>query len=342
MNAGKSTRRFRGFAILLLILILSAGFFFVLTLKQIPGRDPLRALQHDLSFQFAASPKFIVFPVALTRHSTGLAWIDRSAKTKKIIRENNVNLSSPFISEDGERLLFVKHNKYSNFREVVRCTVVGWTCKSLFTINAPVHSPIEMGAGDVLFSATELRKRFNGERRYHSFDMFYFSSATGSVTKLNEFSFHDLDAIQYVKPKVFFSAPTGSESEILAFDFDEKQKKLIVPAGPFRPLVFPKFRPTLSSCSEQCSVMAFLSLGAAGYDLVISKSGAVAEVIKKKGREISRPSIVGQDIVVNELFEKEYVISAYRLGKSNEILDRLPSSPQSLEELDAISLTFEK
>lgn len=339
------TWRFPSLASVFLTVTFLGGVIAFLAMTKNSEQGMLIGNQRWRSFQSRASGEFIVFPAVLSAQATGLVWIDRSTHMKKLIRVDGADLFSPSISDDGQRLLFVKRNAHSSSREIVRCTIVSWQCQVLFALDKAVESPIEIGDGDVLLGASDLTKRPDGQERYDNFDFYHFDSGTNAVTKLAEFGFYSLTTLQYVKPTVYFSAlrliPEKQDSEIFSQEFDEKKKRFVEPQ-PLEPHFFLKGGKTTDvSCSDRCRLMAFLYL-AGRYKLVIVRSGAVPEVVETKALGMSKPTVVGDDVIVNELFENEYVVSAYRLGRPSEVLERLPNSPRDLEKLEAISLAFDK
>jgi hypothetical protein len=275
------------------------------------------------------------------RNEIGLVWIDRSTHSRKLIRIDGTDLKSPYISDDGQRLLFVK-NSDLNSREVVRCAISTWQCRVLFTLEEDIQSPIEVEAGNILFAASELTERSNGQKRYEHFYFVYYDSATGTVEKLSDLILPSVTALLYVQPKVYFDAyvPADSDFGIYSRQFDESIKRFN--GAPFREGMNASERFRRSSrlaCSERCRLMAFLNLSS-GWHLVISASEGVPQTVTTDALGISRPSIVGDDVIVNELFDSEYKITAYRLGGEKEVLERLSNSPERLEALEHIRLSF--
>jgi hypothetical protein len=330
------------FVFCLLLALVVAIFFWAIF------KDPRMVfydIRRQLNFQFSASQNFMVFPVfLLPSHEVGFVWIDRATHAKKLIHITGYELSAPSISDDGQRLLFIKYNHASGSREIVRCAISSWTCKSLFGLNDAADSPIEVGERNVLFAASPLTRRSDGQERYEHFDFFYFDAEIGAVSKLSDFKFYTLGAFQYVGSKIFFWARPHTigkvDTETYSADFDENGSPKVIQN--VKPVTLLDGLSIFFSCSERCDLAAFLHLAGPGYDLAIAKSGAVAEIIKTKARGVSRPNIVDGDILVNEMFDNEYVVSAYRLGKPSEIMERLSSSPQALEKLEAIILSWGK
>ena len=320
------------------------GVLALFSLGDDPEKDRLIRTQRALNLQFSASSKFIVFPVVLPGKEIGLIWVDRSTHTKKLIHIDGAGLFSPFISEDNERLLFVKNNDESSSREVIRCSIASWKCRKLFALDMPILSPIEVGDG-VLLSASELTERPGGQKRYAGFDFFYFDATANALAKITELMLYRLDSLQYVKPKIYFSAlrfTIGDQgSEIYSLDFDQQRKRFAV-TQPLEPLILPnRLKATRSACSERCSLLALLSLTSTQYSLLVLKSGLLSEVTKRQAGDLSRPSVIDSTVVVNELFKDEYVITAYRLDQQSEVWERLPRSPHKLGKLESISLSLE-
>jgi hypothetical protein len=107
----------------------------------------------------------------------------------------------------------------------VRCAISTWQCLALFKLDEDIQSPIEIGAGNVLLAASELRERSNGQKRYDRFYFFYFDVATGTLEKLPDLVLPYLTALQYVKPRVYFNAfvPRDDTIGIHSREFDEKK-----------------------------------------------------------------------------------------------------------------------
>jgi hypothetical protein len=294
----------------------------------------------NLNDHFAAKKSFVAFPVPL-RNEVGLVWIDRSTHSRKLIHIDGASLRSPYISDDGQRLLFVKIDS-SHSSEVVRCQISDWQCASLFTLDEDIQSPIEIGEGNLLLAASKLTVRADGRKRYYTYYFYYFHSSTGTLEKLSDLSLLSVTALMYVKPKVYFDAyvPADSHFGIYSRQFDESGKRFN--GAPFREGMNASEPIGLSSrlaCSERCRLMAYLSLSS-GWHLMISGSEGVAQTVTTDALGVSRPSIVGDEVIVNELFDSEYRITAYRLGGGKEVLERLSNSPERLEALEHIRLSF--
>jgi hypothetical protein len=296
--------------------------------------------QWNLNDQFAAKKSFVAFPVPL-RNEIGLVWIDRPTHSRKLIRIDGASLQSPYISDDGQRLLFVKIDS-SHSSEVVRCEISDWQCASLFKLDEDIQSPIEIGSGNLLLAASKLTVRPDGRNRYDTYYFYHFDSSTGTLENLPDLSLLSVTALMYVKPKVYFDAyvPADSDFGIYSRQFDENSKRFS--GAPFREGMNASERIRRSSrlaCSERCRLMAFLNLSS-GWHLMISASEGIPQTVTTDALGISRPSIVGDDVIVNELFDSEYKITAYRLGGGKEVLERLSNSPERLEALEHIRLSF--
>jgi hypothetical protein len=337
-------RRVTGAIIIFLMVIALCGVVALFSISDDPEKDRLIRTQRALNLQFSASSKFIVFPVVLPGKEIGLIWVDRSTHAKKLIHIDGAGLFSPSISEDNERLLFVKNNDESSSKEVIRCSIASWKCSKLFALDMAIRSPIEIGDG-VLLSASELTQRQSGQKRYESFDFFYFDATANALAKITEFKLYELESLQYVKPKIYFSAERftiGNQgSGIYSLDFDEQRKRFVV-TQPLEPLILPnRLKATSSACSERCSLLALLSLTSTQYNLLVLKSGVLSEVTKRQAGDLSRPSVIDSTVVVNELFKDEYVTTAYRLDQPSEVWERLPRSPEKLEKLESIPLLLD-
>jgi hypothetical protein len=333
-----------GTIIIFLMVVALCGVLALFSLGDDPEKDRLIRTQRALNLQFSASSKFIVFPVVLPDKEIGLIWVDRLTHTKKLIHIDGAGLFSPSISEDNERLLFVKNDDQSSSREVIKCSITSWNCHKLFALDMAIRSPIEVGDG-VLFSASELTQRQSGQKRYERFDFFYFDATANALAKITEFKLYELESLQYVKPSVYFSAlrfTIGDQgSGIYSLDFDEQRKRLVV-TQPLEPLILPnRLQAASSACSEHCSLLALLSLTSTQYSLFVLKSGVLSEITKRQAGDLSRPSVIDSTIVVNELFKDEYVVTAYRLDQPSEVWERLPRSPDKLGKLESISLSLD-
>jgi hypothetical protein len=121
-----SAIRQRGTITIFVMVMALCGVLALFSLGDDPEKGRLIRTQPALNLQFSASSKFIVFPVVLPGKEIGLIWVDRSTHTKKLIHIDGAGLFSPFISEDNERLLFVKNDDESISREVIRCSIASW------------------------------------------------------------------------------------------------------------------------------------------------------------------------------------------------------------------------
>ena len=340
---GKS-RMSRG--LLFVCLAICVALFVGGWLKRSSENSSLVNAQRQIHFQFEATSRFLAFPIILREGAIGFVWIDRSSRERKLIQVPGSLLLFPSISKDQNHLLFVKRDQQSSTREIVRCTVLGWRCSSLLKTNDPIYSPVDVGDEGVLFAASGLRKANDGKFRYDAFHLFYLEKGSSFAKQLTRASFYSIGSLQFVNGDIFFSG-TSKESSfgdaLFKVGFDSERKDIIDPQDLMRPLTLLSGASMLPSRSDQSAVFAFLHMGSLiEYDLAIDRPRTGIVVNKKTGLGFSKPVVLGEDVLVNELLESEYVISAYRPDGRVEVLDRLSRLPSDIEKLSRVSLSFDK
>lgn len=331
---------------LFVCLAICVALFAGLWLKWSSEHSSLITAQRQIHFQFEATPRFLAFPVYLRDGAIGFIWVDRSSGKRKLIQVPGSLLLFPSISKDQSHLLFVVRDQQSATREIVRCTILDWRCSSLLKTNEPIYSPIDVGDEGVLFAASGLRKANDGKLRYDAFHLFYLEKGYSFAKQLTRASFYSIGSLQFANGDILFSgiSKESSYSEALFnVGFDLTRKDIVDLQDLMRPLTLLSGTSMFPSKSDQSAVLAFLHMGSlVEYDLAIERPRTGIAVHKRTGLGFSKPVVLGEDVLVNELLEGEYVISAYRPDGRVEVLDRLSRLPPDIENLSRVSLSFDK
>ena len=137
--------------------------------------------------------------------------------------------------------------------------------------------------------------------------------------------------------------PTGSTvSDIFKLSFDSTRGTIESPRSVLTPLFLARGISTSASVSFDESLAAFLRTqnqrGGYRYDLVVADlKNQVGKTIESTGLGFSRPIVVGEDVLVREIFEDRYVIK--RLNKFGAMLEPLfDISDASIEALEPFNL----
>lgn len=298
--------------------------------------------------QFTASSRSIVFPVPLSGDTFGLIHYDRSSKQFGLVAEDGFTLSSPQLTPDGRRLLFVRRESSKSTRQLMSCELAGWRCQVLLTTENAVFSPIEIAPKKYLFSASPFSKRPNGRLDAFQFD-FYFFEEGATPRRLTEFHLYQLSSLSLVGSRLMFSAsaygntytakgfarPAGAklvESEIFELRYVSSRDQIEQPENPLTPKYYKVLEGFSGhpSQSNDGKYVAFLHRqnepNKYHFNIaVVEGDSSIVLYLKTPGFGFSRPAFVDNHIIVNELFDDRYVGKQFDVpGGAPTIVFELP------------------
>jgi hypothetical protein len=328
-----------------------------LAVSKVWSAPKLDHYRQRLLFDFAASTNFIVFPAVLAPDTSGLIVVDRTSGEQKIIYDDTVVMRSPFLSADGERLLFVKRKTPQFEKELVSCNIAKWRCRTVLKTTATIFSPIELAPNTFLYSSSPIRK-VNDRTRADHHDLFLLRDDERPI-RLTNFGAYQLGRISVGGHRLLFSAVghlddmdtlrppdplAASSSDIFSVDFTDDYR-VDLSERPVRRVFAMKGYSTIPSITADGQNIAFLNrrnkAGQTHFNLaVVDATGKIIRYIETQQFGFSRPMFVEGSIIANELHERRYDVTEYQLldGKAR-ILFRVDSSVESLKRLPRILLS---
>lgn len=299
--------------------------------------------------QFAASPSAVVFPVVMSDKTTGLLFAERQSGIAKLIVEPNHGYWSPYLSQDGERLVFIRQRVGQQNREIVTCKIGEWRCRVLLRTEDNLRSPIEIERDSIIYASSPLLVGGDGKARYASYD-FHHVRTGGVPTRLTDFRFYALHSVQVVQERIIFSAVSSrtvnaaiprfnpsepNRSEIYAVGFD-REPKIPKPEKILDPLfVIGGYSINAAiSANADLAVVQNSESGKGRYEfdlVVVSLNGTIQRRIRSQGLGFSPGAFVEGSILLNELFEDRY--SVKRIKSPQGPIDEVLSVRNSAAEL---------
>jgi hypothetical protein len=312
------------------------------------------------AFHFAASERFVAFPVPATVDTVGLMVIDRDSGQKRLIYEDKAFLLYPRFSTDGKRLIIVKNEAYVNERTLMICAVNGWRCRTWLRTAATVRSPVELDESTLLFSSSPVDTAPDGRPRHNKHD-FYSLTRDSEPERLSNFSLHEIASINVGGGRLIFTAleaPTRSPilhqvrppgrpgSEIYALPFDPARRQIESPSRPLPPLVLIDGYSGEVAAAEDGKI-AFTNRrgrkGSTHFNLAIADpDGKLERYIEASGWAFSRPVFVGNTVLANETFDRHYEIKLFDLaGTGARTIATLAYDNEKIRALPRLSLRLD-
>ena len=363
MAAGAHMRRrvgILGAAVIAVILV--AGYLYrgAASFVAASGLEHYRQL---MVFDFAASEKFVSFPVVLAPDTAGLILFDRTTGDRRIVYDDSVIMRSPFLSSDGKRLLFVRRKVPHDEKELISCIISGWMCEIIHKTTATLFSPVEIAPDVILYSSSPLT-RVDGRMRADHHDLFMLKKGSPPV-RLTQFDAYQLNPISVRGGHVMFSAFHGpglrgysgtdvipvpsaeaaARSEIFRLDLADLDGRDIVPKQPIKPHYLIAGYSSHASVADNGDHAAFLNRrnrqGQTHFNLAIADSTEkIIQYIEARGFGFSRPAFVGRSIVANELLPDRYEVTEFALtGDRRRVILQLDYSVDALKALPRLSLS---
>lgn len=309
-----------------------------------------------VGFYFTASSHQAAFPVSAPGGDVDLLVIDFASNGVRKLHSQGARLLSPFLSEDGARLLVVRLRNDAAEYELLSCRTVDFVCRRLIASKDSITSPTEISADKIVYVASPLRTIPGVRSRYIDHDFWLFETDK-QPRQLTTFRLYELNSLSITSTDIYFSAmggqrnekiipkfePLGSTaSDIFKLPLDATSGTIEAPQSVLAPLFLSLGRSTWASVAPDGSMAAFLrtqnNLGGYRYDLVAMNLGSqVSQTIESTGLGFSRPIVVGKAVLVKEIFEDRYTIKRLLgFGTALELL--LDISDASIEALEPFNL----
>jgi hypothetical protein len=305
-------------------------------------------------FDLAASADFVSFPVVLSSDTWGLIFLNRKTGEQKIIYDDSNVFHAPFLSSDGERLLFVREKAKQEAKELVSCKIANWRCEIVFKAEGTIFSPVELDADTFLYSSSPFVTVEPEKRRTAPFHNLFLLKKGSAPVRLTEFDAFQLNPISVAGRRVLFSALHGyydkkvipsptpgaaARSDIFSLELSDIERRIIWPDLPLKPIFLIEGYSTNASIAADGGHAAFLNSrtknGQTRFNLVAANmSGEISKYVEASEFGFSRPSFVNQTIVANELLHDRYEVKEFNLsGEAGRVLFQVDHSVDALKKL---------
>jgi hypothetical protein len=285
-------------------------------------------------FFFTASPRQAGFPVPVGDGRIDVIIVDLKSGDRKRLSSADSSLLTPFLSEDGERLLLVRF-KRTGIYELLSCTTTILVCRVETSGESSINSPVEVGVDKILYVGSPIRTIPGVRSRYPQHDLWILERG-GLPRQLTQLQFFEMNWLSVAGANVYFSAMGSSSgrdvipkfepvamnySDIFRLPFDAVHGTAQAPDRQLIPLFVSGGRSTAASVAPDESIAAFLEtrnqIGGYRYDVTVvdSKSGG-SKSIESTGRGFSRPAVVNGAVLVREIFDDRYVVGRVTPGNS--------------------------
>ena len=318
------------------------------------GVDSLtQARQRSIHGGFTASLSTVAFQIPLGDETEGIVVLDRVGNGERLIANKNYTHWSPRFSLDGERLVLVRQMVGSKDRELLSCETSTWHCSILFRTQAALSSPVDAGNGNVIFSTTV--QRADGGR---GFDVFVVRKGQAPV-RLTNYEAYALSPISVGGNKIAFGAegtralePSPctdrdslkcDKSDIYVLEFDPSNATIRNKPAALAPRFAVAGYSTSPILSGDGKRVAFLNTNRQGspwrYNIAVADiDGIVDGGFSVEGLAFSSGAIVGDTLLVNELFNDHYRILSADLSSRRTTGMGMRHSPEYLGTIEPITL----
>lgn len=284
-------------------------------------------------FFFAASEKNAAFPVQFTE-GTAIIFVDLATGGLQKLVSSKANIFAPYLSPDGTKLLIVRRLHNSKEFELISCETRLFDCKQVFKSANRLDSPIEISNNRILYIASPYMVGGDGRGRYAKNDIWSID-AEGKQRQLTSMELYQLDSLSVGKSEIYFNGygsprknpvipraePLAkNQSEMFKLPFDETTGDIAAPQGILKPL-FPNggiaIRP---SVGPDGFPFAFLQtrtdIGNYKYNVVLLDPDRwTSRVFETSGTGFSRPVVVGDKVIANDIGHSSRVIRMFTPGK---------------------------
>ncbi|MEH2480307.1 Tol biopolymer transport system component [Nitrobacteraceae bacterium AZCC 2146] len=306
-------------------------------------------------FYFAASVRNAVVLVrALGTDNMQLLLVDFDTGKKIRLGSERSHLLSPYLSQDGTRLMFTRQLLGREGHELISCETISFTCRTMMRSNGAIQSPIEISGHRVLYVSSPWR-RPDGQVRFSSNDIWLLDPATGS-RQLTDFQLYQLYSLSVSDNSIYFSGvgprpekpiipkyepDLNAQSDIFRLPFDHETGTLEAPPEMMTPLFAGSGIATRPSTSANGLLVAFLrtrtGISPYHYNLVIADRNEHTErLIETSGLGFSQPVVIGGDVYAAVTKDDRVLIQMVRPGEPDmkllaDITDASAAAAETIE-----------
>jgi hypothetical protein len=289
--------------------------------------------RRDLASYLAASTRNVAFAVSDSNGHIALLFVDLPTGKVTKLSSKAANLLYPHLSPDGTRLLLVSHSTGRLGYRLISCETVTFVCQDIIKESESIVAPTELPNGRILYSSSPYTIDSKGRGRYAGHD-FWLTDVSGHARKLTDLKFYELSSISVGGGKVYFSAsgvigkrkilprqdPLAAErSNIFRMPFDFVAGSIDIPEdGVLFPLFAAGGLAMQPSVSPDGQIISFLrtktNIGTYRYGVVVlNQRNQTMRRFETEGLSFSRPVVVGETVVANDILPDRYVIKRLSL-----------------------------
>lgn len=146
-----------------------------------------RYARFSTGFFFTASVRQAAFPVPVGNGRVDVMIVDLKSGDRRRVSSADASLLTPFLSEDGERLLLVRFSR-TGIYELLSCTTTTFVCSVETSGDSSINSPVEVGANNILYIASPIRTVPGVRSRYPLHDIWLLDRG-GSPRQITQLQF---------------------------------------------------------------------------------------------------------------------------------------------------------
>ncbi len=302
---------------------------------------------------FAASVRNAAFPIREKSGSIALVVVDFATNEIKKLAIKGSDLVSPYLTKDGNRLLFARHLSDRPGRELISCELSQLYCNLIFKSEGSISFPIEISNGRILFVSSPYVVQ-DGRGRFNWKDIWLYGPVEG-IRKLTDLRLYALDALTASRDAIYFSGvgpPPGSSiippydpsmyprSDIYKLPFDHIQGAIGQFETPLKQLFADQGLSRSPYVSDDESTIAFLRtttvVGNYRFGLAVARNGRPICLSPSYGLGFSHPVVVGESVYANNIHPDRFWIEILEPGtcltkRLAEVIDKQIKSQDAIE-----------
>lgn len=281
----------------------------------------------------AASDKNAAFPVKLPQ-GTAIIFADLATGAMQKLVSSKADLYAPYLSLDGTKLLLVRRLHDSKEFELISCETRLFGCKIVLKSINSIGSPVEISTNRILYVSSPLVVRDNGTTRFSRNDIWSIDSE-GRLRKLTDLELYGLGSLSIGNGEIYFNgigprrdhpffpkfdAGPKERSDMFKLPFNEATGDIAAPQEVMKPLFSNGGIATRPSVGPAGYPFAFLQtrtdIGHYKLNVVIlDPDRRTTRVFESSGTGFSRPVIVGDKVIANDIGHSSRMIKMFTPGK---------------------------
>jgi hypothetical protein len=308
--------------------------------------------KRDRGFYLAASVKNAAILVRTsTANYVQLLLIDFASGKRTRLKSEGSHLLSPYLSPDGERLLFSRQLEERKGTDLVSCDTGALTCRVVVKSAGSISSAIEISGNRILYVSSPFVTRSNGSVRASRNDIWIFDPATGP-RQLTDFKLYQLNSLSVTQNQIYFAA-VGSgvipkpqpladqQSSIFRLPFDPRTATIDLPRETMSPAFVSDGIATCPAASADGSLVGYLRtetrISPYHFNLVIADYKSWSQrLVESPGIGASRPVIIDHNVYASVVEEGRTLIQVHRRNERSattlaEIVDASVASVGAIE-----------